>query len=197
MAVRAVSTLRGRVAKNSRESEVAQLKRARLTVLKWAQLEEFGEELDCLRQGREIPQTSRLIKLDPFIHADGLLRVGGRLKNADLLFEQVHPIILPRRCHTTKLVIDACHKAVKHQGRGITVAETRSSGYWITGCNNAVSAHIHNCVTCRRLRHPTASQQMVNLPIERVSVATPFTYVGCDDKNRQECPQFNVVCLQG
>ena len=57
-----------------------------------------------------IPQTSRLIKLDPFIHPDGLLRVGGRLKNADLLFKEAHPIILSSRCHITKLVIDACHK---------------------------------------------------------------------------------------
>ena len=44
MAVRAISTLRGRVAKNSTESGVAEIEQARLTILKWAQLAEFGDD---------------------------------------------------------------------------------------------------------------------------------------------------------
>ena len=74
MAVKAVSTLRRRVAKKSRKSGVAEIERARLTVLKWAQLAEFGDELDCLRQGKEIPQAGRLIKLHAFIHFSSVPR---------------------------------------------------------------------------------------------------------------------------
>ena len=56
----------------------------------------------------------------------------------------------------------------KHQGKGLTNNEIRSSGYWIPGINRAVASYIHQCVTCRRHRKPTEEQRMADLPPERV-----------------------------
>ena len=47
-------------------------------------------------QNAKISRQSSLLKLDPFIDEEGLIRVGGRLKNSTLPFEVKHPIVLPR-----------------------------------------------------------------------------------------------------
>jgi hypothetical protein len=40
---------------------------------------------------------------------EGLLRVGGRINRADVLFHVKHPVILPRKGHITALVIRYYH----------------------------------------------------------------------------------------
>lgn len=44
----------------------------------------FYEELDTLFKEGNVNKKSPLVKLNPLIDDDGLLRVGGRLKLADL-----------------------------------------------------------------------------------------------------------------
>lgn len=38
------------------------------------------------------------------------------------------------------LIIAHCHEKVKHQGKGFTINEIRSNGYWILGMNRAVAS---------------------------------------------------------
>ena len=47
-------------------------------------------------QNAKISRQSSLLKLDPFIDEEGLIRVGGRLENSTLPFEVKHPIVLQR-----------------------------------------------------------------------------------------------------
>lgn len=56
----------------------------------------------------------------------------------------------------------------------------RSAGFWIVGLHGIVSSQIQKCTKCRRLRRPTENQKMADLPADRVEVAAPFTYTGCD-----------------
>ena len=42
-------------------------------------------------------KTSAICKLDPFLDENGVLRVGGHLKHADLAAAAKHPVILPKR----------------------------------------------------------------------------------------------------
>lgn len=51
---------------------------------------------------------------------DGILRIDGRLKHADLSEAAKHPIVLPKKGHVTSLVIAHYHSLVEHQGRGMT-----------------------------------------------------------------------------
>ena len=126
-------------------------------------------------------ERSPLYKLDPFLDKDGNLRVGGRLTMSYSLHYRVkHPMILPKKGHVTHLVIKHCHEKVAHQGRGMTVNEVRSRGFWIVGISSAVSSHIYKCVQCRRLRGRTQVQKMANLPEERVEPSPQFTYCGFD-----------------
>eukprot|EP00794_Sanderia_malayensis_P002302 gene2302-2651_t len=55
---------------------------------------------------------------------DGLLRVGGRIKRADLEYDVIHPILLPKKAAVTTLIIRNCHSKVAHGGRNLTLNET-------------------------------------------------------------------------
>ncbi|XP_067939763.1 uncharacterized protein [Watersipora subatra] len=201
-AVRAVSKLqsfvRSKTGAHSIISKVEAHEKANLTILKWAQQGGLTE-YEPIKQGT-LSKYSALAKLDPFIDSSGIIRVGGRLKEANLPFAETHPIVLPKKSHVTQLVIANCHRAVAHQGKGITLNEIRSSGYWILGGSSLVASYIHSCIQCRKQRRPTESQKMADLPSERVNSASPFTYVGCDcfgpfivKENRKELKRYGVI----
>jgi len=69
----------------------------------------YGKELAALRRGVEIEKSSSLLKLSPFINRDGLLRVGGRIDKAPVLYDTRHPVILPSDTKITKLIINEIH----------------------------------------------------------------------------------------
>ncbi|GFU77929.1 integrase catalytic domain-containing protein [Trichonephila clavipes] len=72
-----------------------EVKRSTEFLAKIAQLSEFKAEIDALKKGKGVSKTSKLKALDPFLDENSLLRVGGRLCNADLPFEAKHQIIIP------------------------------------------------------------------------------------------------------
>ena len=61
--------------------------------------------LSLKEQNAKISRQSSLLKLNPFIDEEGLIRVGGRLENSTLPFEVKHPIVLPRSSQVTDLII--------------------------------------------------------------------------------------------
>ena len=106
---------------------VQDLVNAKLAILKFVQTSTFGEEIHALkeivnesnslkeklrkRKKARITSNSHIYRLDPFMD-DGILRVGGRLKHADLPHETKHPAILPQKSHVTTLLIRHAHKRV-------------------------------------------------------------------------------------
>jgi len=159
------------------------------------QREHFMEEIRILRSlnageflGREavkqrdisLKKTSCMYRLDPFLDADGILRVGGRLRRANMPEDVKHPAILPRRSHITELIIQYCHHAIKHQGSGMTLNELRQRGYWVIGGTSAVGCFVSKCTICRRFRAPTQDQKMADLPKDRTEPVPPFTYSAVD-----------------
>jgi len=125
---------------------------------------------------RVMRKTCNLSTLDLFLDENGVLRVGGRLKHADLSTAAKYPAILPKKGHMTDLIISHCHDSVEHQGRGMAHNKIRSSGFWIIGASSAVSDYIAKCVCCRKLRGAVQEQKMADLPEDRVQSAPPFSY---------------------
>ena len=125
-------------------------------------------------------KRSTLIDLDPILDSDGVLRIGGRLGNADISSGERNPIIIPHHLHITTLLIRHYHEKVRHQGRHFTEGAIRQAGFWIIGAKRSISSYIYNCVTCRKLRGKVEEQKMSDLPADRLTVAPPFTYVGLD-----------------
>ena len=166
--------------------------------------EEDTDRNNARKRKQTMKRTSSLYKLDPFIDSNGILRVGGRIRRANFLNAEKHPAILPSSGHITELVICDSHKRVKHQGRGITMNEIRSSGYWILGGSSVVRKHISKCITCIKLRKPLQVQKMSDLPADRLEPAPPFTYCAVDyfgpwyvKEGRRELKRYGVLftCL--
>ncbi|KYQ54060.1 hypothetical protein ALC60_10921, partial [Trachymyrmex zeteki] len=64
----------------------------------------FTAEIRSLDKGEAINKNSPLLKLNPFIDGSGVLRVGGRLKEATLPYSSKYPILLPRNHPFSRLV---------------------------------------------------------------------------------------------
>ena len=62
----------------------------------------------------QVCKNSSLYKLDPFVDDNGILRVGGRLRRANLNDDYKFPIILPKNNHVSSLIVRHFHENVKH-----------------------------------------------------------------------------------
>ena len=110
------------------------------------------------------------------------------------------PIILPGKSHIANVIVKQCHEEVNHQGRGMTINEVRSHGYWIVGGSSAVASHISKCVKCRKLRGVVEEQKMADLPLDRSDPAPPFTFSAVDyfgpwltKEGRREVKRYGVL----
>ena len=78
----------------------------------------FSSDLQQLQQ--KLLCSKPLRKLAPFLDEFGVIRVGGRLRNADIAYEAKHPRLLPRSHRLTCLIIEHFHNENLHPGPGIT-----------------------------------------------------------------------------
>ena len=124
---------------------VKEIEEAEAAILRFTQNHKFSNEIQvflqdqkaskgfdkdsAVRKKTKMRRTSHIYRLDPFI-ADGILRVGGRLSNADISEDSKHPIILPRKSHVTTLIIRHAHEQLGHVGRGHVLSRLREK-YWI------------------------------------------------------------------
>ena len=109
-----------------------------------------------------------------------ILRCVGRLVNSDLDFDARRPIILPRKHHLTKLIIQYCHESVHHSGVRATLAQLRSK-HRVPKDRQVVKGVLSECVTCKKLKgKPYSSPPTAALPEFRVREAPLFSRVGVD-----------------
>ena len=78
------------------------------------------------------------------------------------------------------MIIEWCHQRTAHGGRGLTINEVRSSGFWVVKCNTVVRNLVGKCVKCRLLRGRLGEQKMADLPNDRTLDGPPFTNCGVD-----------------
>ena len=86
-----------------------------------------------------------------------------------------HNLCNVKGCHVSRLIIEYYHSKVAHQGRGITVNEIRSIGYWISMCVSAVVYIIHHCVHWMILYKNVHTQITSDLPADRLAEVSPTT----------------------
>ena len=83
---------------------VAERRDTEMLTFKELQSTAFKNEIISLshkEQNAQLPKQSSLLKLDPFVDEQGLIRVDGILENSTLPFHVEHSIILPRRSQVT------------------------------------------------------------------------------------------------
>ncbi|XP_062594607.1 uncharacterized protein LOC134256029 [Saccostrea cucullata] len=151
-----------------------------LVIIKETQKTFFLDDIYCLQHKKPLQRDSSVLKLCPYLSEDGIMKVGGRLNLSVLSEELKNPIIIPKKSHVAKLIVQHFHEKSAHQGRHITEGAIRNKGYWIIGVKKLISSVIHKCVTCRRLRGKFESQRMADLPPDRITPGPPFSAVGVD-----------------
>ena len=150
------------------------------SLVKAIQSEYFYKEIHQLSKDEKICKSSPLYCLDPFLDKNGILRVGGRLRNSLATYETRHPAALPGQEILTRVFIRYKHAQAAHQGRNTTINAIRSSGIHIIGGIKTVSSVIYNCIKCKKLRGAAVGQKMADLPHARAEPSPPFTYTGMD-----------------
>ncbi|XP_043468116.1 uncharacterized protein LOC122502236 [Leptopilina heterotoma] len=158
---------------------VEETNKAENSLVKIAQNQCFFKEIQCLKQKRDIPKGFKVLKLNPFLHSDGFLRVGGRLDNSDYEFDKKHPKILSSKHPLTRLIFLHEHKRLLHVGPQALLYNIREK-YWPISGRNLSKNIVHDCVTCTRANPKPATQLMGNLPSDRVTPSSAFCITGVD-----------------
>ena len=147
--------------------------------LKLAQTQNFSCELKDIISYKQVSSKSKLYSLNPFIDPLGLLRVGGRLTNAPIPFEQKHPVILASNNPLTVLLIVNEHEKLLHAGCQTVMASLRTR-FWPISCKNTVKGILRKCVKCFKTQPISPEYIMGNLPSARVTPKHPFFTCGVD-----------------
>ena len=139
----------------------------------------YSDELKTLKSGSTLPNTNPLCSLFPILDQAGLMRVGGRLQQANISYQQKHPIIIHRKSHLALLLVQHLHNSNHHPGPTMMLA-LLSQQYYMSGARILVRAVSHKCITCRKEYAKVASQCMGQLPEARITPSPPFTKTGTD-----------------
>ncbi|GFR03583.1 integrase catalytic domain-containing protein [Trichonephila clavata] len=93
--------------------------------LKYVQYEFYSAEILALKRNEQLRCSCEIKSLVPYLDEDNLLRITGRLLEADLCFGEKHPVILPRRCKFTELLVITEHEIIGHCGVSATLTQLR------------------------------------------------------------------------
>ncbi|XP_067620048.1 uncharacterized protein [Eurosta solidaginis] len=156
--------------------DVAEMNNALHTVCRLIQQQTFMDERRQLQASNTVSRKSSLAQLSPFLH-EGLIRVGGRLRNATLPFDEKHPIFLPKNHPFVSSII--LHRQYLYAGNQTLHSIVRER-FWIINARNVIRQVIHKCLTCYRFRPILAEQIMGSLPKDRVNQYSPFEVTGVD-----------------
>ena len=169
---------------------------AEIEIVKYVQRRCFAGEVSSSK-------SSKLHKLNAF-RVNGLLRVGGRLRNAPIGEEAKYPILLPKSHHLTNLIVRHYHETLGHAGVEHVLSLTRER-FWPINGRATVKKVVNSCFSCRKQYASPGIQKMSDLPADRVQPdRPPFSHVGVDcfgpfvvKRGRADVKRYGIVytCL--
>lgn len=166
--VKASKNLRVFVLENSEPLSVDELEISLKCIVKILQ-SEFGLEKEFKKD---------LKTLLPFKDNDGIIRVGGRLKNSQLPFDAKHPMLLPN-CKITDLLVEKIHLENLHASPLALLSFVRER-FWPLQGRRLCTKIFHRCIPCFKNRPRNIHQLMGDLPEQRISLIAPFKHTGVD-----------------
>ena len=140
----------------------------------------FTAELKLLQ--RNEPMQGPLKYLNPFIdtvESFELIKVGGRLRFANIAEGQKHPIILPSKSIFVERYVRYIHESNFHAGPKALQAII-CQRFWIINSRQLVRRIVHDCILCVRYRPRLQQQIMGDLPMQRITPARPFSRCAID-----------------
>ena len=158
---------------------VEDLKQTETIIMKHIQSQVYSKELKNLKAESTVNKSSSIRSLLPMLNEDGIMCVGGRLKIQVKEATCKHPYLIPHDHPTTELIVREYHNKA-HQGTEWTLSLLRER-FWITKARGIIKRVYKKCTVCKKLFGKPCSQQMADLPCERLEAnIPPFTHVGID-----------------
>ena len=139
--------------------------RAEKELIKFDQNLEFPTEIKSLREGKVISGKSSIIKANPTLDEEGMLRSNSRLITTPWLsWEFKYPIILSSKSAVTKMIVEDNHIRLKHTaGINYQIAEL-SRKYWFPKMRKTVKSYQNYCKTCQREKAKGINMKMAPIP---------------------------------
>ena len=150
--------------------------------MKREQKSAYSEQIKALEKGHQVQGQkgkSDITNLSPFLDERGILRVGGRLRNAPLTPDARHPVLLPTASEVTRLIVGQQHRHLLHAGVEHTLNGLRQT-FWIPRGRAQVKKVLHRCAFCRNRRARPQQPKMADLPADRFDTSNAFSTVGLD-----------------
>ena len=123
---------------------MTEISHAETELIGFVEQRHYSEEIRSLLANERLKRSSTLVKLNPIL-SESLLRLGGRLKHADLpLIRDVH--------------VKLAHAEHQH------VQAKLPEKYWIIKSNSSILKLLSSCVQCKRLSGKPTKQKMADLP---------------------------------
>ncbi|GFT68330.1 integrase catalytic domain-containing protein [Trichonephila clavipes] len=159
--------------RNSNDKIIGPLKTRELAnamyiLIKSVQIVEFNNEINALKGNQSLSCRSKFLSLNPFLDCSNILRVGGRLRLANLAYGHKHPILLPKRHILTDLIVRHYREILLHAGTQL-VQSCIQEQYWIIGARDVIRHLIRKCIKCCKVRASITNQMMSDLPSSRIS----------------------------
>ena len=124
-------------------------------------------------------KSCKLIPLSPCVK-DGVIRVGGRIGSAYILYSSKHQFKISNNHPIDSLLVFYINVTNFHSGRVLTLNILREF-YWIITAKYLIRKVSKCCIYCKRLRSQPKLPIMSNLPSERLSAfLPPFDFQGVD-----------------
>lgn len=144
------------------------------------QKKHFANEIAILKSNSaKIPNSSKILSLNPIIDDNGILRVGGRQQKAKFSYASRHPVIVDSKHPLTKLLVKSEHIRLLHGG-SLLVSSSLFRNFHIVGGHKVIRSIVRSCVVCRRQTPKPRPQMMGQLPPERITPDAVFEHVGLD-----------------
>ncbi|XP_030752247.1 uncharacterized protein LOC115879487 [Sitophilus oryzae] len=158
---------------------VDELRNSELFIIKTIQSTYFSKELNELKSPARKISDKQILKLNPFIDGENVIRVGGRLSQALVPYDQKFPILLPSKNRVVKLLLLKEHIRLGHAGPQTVLSNLRLR-YWPLNGLREIKKECLQCMTCCRFKIKNHQQLMADLPKDRVIPSRPFSRTGVD-----------------
>ena len=130
----------------------------------------YEVELENLKQGKHVTKIGTIIRLESTLH-EGLIVVGGRLRQSNVQFPAKHPVIVPSKHQVAHMIVLDTHN---HAYLGVewTLSRVRRK-YRVIDARNIIKRFKNACVTCKRL---DARHEQQKWPKDCVPYSCRFQY---------------------
>lgn len=138
------------------------------------------ELLQALQSGLPIP--ARYLSLSSFLDSSGIIHVGGRLGQSELLsYNKKHPVLLTKSWLAHLIILD-CQQSDKVEHASFSTTQANALDIiWVVGARSFVRKVVHSCMKCRRLFAKPRPQLMADLRVDHLAMDSPaFSHTGLD-----------------